>query len=94
MAALEGLARKEADPRARRACALPLAALCYAAKRSGGLAGGAGRDTADAGAPPAAARALQQQLSADGALRPLLESLLEGRWVLPAGEGCCVWWCH
>ncbi len=28
-----------------------------------------------------------QQLPADGVLRPLLESLLEGRWVLPGGCG-------
>lgn len=93
MAALEGLALQEGDPRARRACAHPLAALCYAVRRGGGLgasggAGGGGGDAASKGL---------QQLPADGALRPLLESLLEGRWALAAGgtagAGCALQAC-
>lgn len=83
VAALEGLALSDPDPRVRRACTLPLAMLCHTVKRAGGLSGGGAATAADGqGSHKGLA-----QLPADGALRPLLESLLEGRWVLPSG-GC------
>ena len=79
VAALETLALSDQDPRVRRACALPLAMLCHAVKRTGGVGGADAADGASKGL---------SQLPADGALRPLLESLLEGRWALPHGEWC------
>ena len=77
---LEGLALRDSNPRARRACAAPLAALCYASRYGGG--GGAAGGSASHGAAAGGSRGFAQ-LPPDGALRPLLESLLEGRWVLP-----------
>ncbi|PRW05754.1 RST1 isoform X1 [Chlorella sorokiniana] len=78
VAALEGLAISDSDPRVCRACALPLATLCHAVRRAGGLGGGAAAPSDAQGAQKSLA-----QLPSDGALRPLLESLLESRWVLP-----------
>ena len=82
VAALETLALSDQNPRVRRACALPLAMLCHAVKRAGGLG-----VTAAASAADGASKGLSQ-LPADGAMRPLLESLLEGRWALQLGEWC------
>lgn len=78
--ALESLALRDGDPRTRKACALPLASLCYAIKRSRGFSGTAG--SGDAALGPSSSKGLQQ-LPTDGALRPLLESLLDGHWALP-----------
>jgi hypothetical protein len=83
VAGLEGLALKDGDPRSRPACAAPLATLCAAARR-GTLAAG-DSSQADGGGSGAAAAGMKAlaQLPPDGALRPLLASLLEGQWVLP-----------
>jgi hypothetical protein len=83
VAALEGLALRDEDPRARRACSLPLASLSYSAKHrglSGAPSAGSSTSSTDA-----ASRSLQQ-LPPDGALRPLLEALLEARWGLLQGQ--------
>ncbi|KAL4447386.1 hypothetical protein ABPG75_004605 [Micractinium tetrahymenae] len=80
---LERLALQDADPRTRGACALPLASLCYGVKRSGGLV--AARGSSGGGSSSGVSKGLQQ-LPADGVLRPLLESLLEGRWELPGED--------
>ncbi len=85
VAALEALALSDPDPRTRRACTVPLAKLCHLVKRAGGLASGAAASTADV---QGAHKGLSQ-LPADGALRSLLEALVEGHWVLPLGECCC-----
>ena len=84
MVTLEQLALQDPDPRTRRACALPLASLCYGVRRSKGFAATRGSSGASG-----ASKGLQQ-LPVDGVLRPLLESLLEGRWVLPGGCGGAV----
>lgn len=83
MSTLERLALQDTDPRTRRACALPLASLCYGVKRSGGLAAA---PASSGGGGSSASKGLQQ-LPADGVLRQLLESLLEGCWLLPGGSG-------
>ncbi|KAL4440635.1 hypothetical protein ABPG75_003636 [Micractinium tetrahymenae] len=80
---LERLALQDPDPRTRRSCALPLASLCYGVERSGGLA--AAGASSGSGSSSGVSKGLQQ-LPADGVLRPLLESLLEGRWVLPGED--------
>jgi hypothetical protein len=81
---LEGLALRDDDPRARRACSLPLASLCYSAKHRG-LGGATAAGGSSTSSTDAASRSLQQ-LPPDGALRPLLEALLEGRWGLSQGQ--------
>jgi hypothetical protein len=90
LAALERLAFSDSDPRARHACAQPLAALCHAARRKG-VASGA------AGASGSAGKKGLGQLAPDGALRPLLEAAIEGRWML-GRKSCllfsCVVSCH
>lgn len=75
LAALERLACSDNDPRTRHACAQPLASLCYVARREGLTSSADGA----AGAP---SRRGLAQLAPDGALRPLLEALIEGRWTL------------
>ena len=81
--ALEALATRDSDPRSRKACAWPLAALCHrlrhqqaapeeAAAADGGVGGAPGP-------APLGAKGLAE-LPADGALRLLLGALLEGRW--------------
>ncbi|GAB4813990.1 hypothetical protein N2152v2_001036 [Parachlorella kessleri] len=85
LAALEGLALSDQDPRARRSAAAVLAEYCCQfRKRQGSRGDEAGsadsRTASGAGAlgGSIAARSLAT-LSDEGALRPLVESLLEGR---------------
>eukprot|EP00887_Chlorella_sp_A99_P002269 scaffold10.g2269.t1 len=94
--ALEQLALRDQDPRTRRGASWALAHLCIAVKQGGGGSSDGGRPRG-AGAEVEAAAAARglQQLPPEGALRPLVESLHEGRWMLPqegswqgqAGEG-------
>jgi hypothetical protein len=86
LAVLEELALRDGDQRSRRYCSSALVTLCSTAK----LGSGSGGSESGSAAAGASGRSLAQ-LPPQGALRPLLESLWEGRWVLLPGDGCRQW---
>ncbi|KAI3425383.1 hypothetical protein D9Q98_009147 [Chlorella vulgaris] len=81
LAVLEELALRDGDQRSRRYCSSALVTLCSTAK----LGSGSGGSESGSVAAGASGRSLAQ-LPPQGALRPLLESLWEGRWVLLPGD--------